>query len=62
MLCSLILTITLSPMFCPNTKDPLEVFVEDLQEKRFNIVINKECTSNSTVVKTFFYNLLSSTS
>ena len=29
-------------MFCPNTKDPLEVFAEDLQEKRFNIVITRD--------------------
>lgn len=29
------LTITRSPMFCPNTNDPLEGFAEDLTRQRF---------------------------
>lgn len=29
-----ILTITLSPMFCPNTNDPLDGLMEDLKKKK----------------------------
>ena len=41
------LTITRSPMFCPNTNDPLGGFAEDLKRIKFILIITSNNNNNT---------------